>query len=107
MMSPDCEWSEWTEEEACDRSCGGGRRLMTRRTVSGGYGCGGDQEERRHEPCHTHPCPATLAAITVPPVCLVLVVAVLGCYGKLGKRIRGAIDIPLITFPDNNNRDAA
>ena len=105
-MSPDCEWSEWREEEACDRSCGGGRRLMTRRTVSGDYGCSGDQEER-HEPCHTQPCPATLAAITLPPVCLVLVLAVLGCYGKLGKRIRGAIDIPLITFPDNNNRGAA
>ena len=79
---------------------------MTRRTVSGDYGCSGDQEER-HEPCHTQPCPATLAAITLPPVCLVLVVAWLGCYSKLGKRIREAIDIPLITFPDNNNRGAA
>jgi len=54
----DCEVSEWTAWDACDRSCGGGQRTrnreITRNPSSGGKPCPEDLMETRG--CNTEAC---------------------------------------------------
>ncbi|CAH1801586.1 unnamed protein product, partial [Owenia fusiformis] len=47
-------YSEWFEDQECDRRCGTGKRTLIRFCISG---CVGD--ERRDEECNTDPCPTT------------------------------------------------
>jgi len=53
-----CEWGSWTESQSCDRTCGGGKRLLTRRKLiqeqNNGECLHGDTKA---ESCNTQECP--------------------------------------------------
>ncbi|MBU38166.1 MAG: hypothetical protein CMA59_01430, partial [Euryarchaeota archaeon] len=54
----DCEVSDWADEGVCDRQCGSGLLLQTRRiTTDAAHGGSCPSDMERHVSCNTHPCP--------------------------------------------------
>ena len=76
----DCHWSDWTEEAACSKSCGGGTKTMRRNIVrnSSGNGLPCAGEASRLYYCNDFLCPDVLAAIVIPTLLLVLTIISLG-----------------------------
>ena len=54
----DCQWSEWTKEGECSRSCNGGKQIFLRtekvKAKNGGKPCFGS--ETKIETCNNHVC---------------------------------------------------
>ena len=58
IFSVDCQWSSWTTDGSCSKSCGSGVQKSTRhKTVSesNGGSCSGSSE--KYEPCNDKDCP--------------------------------------------------
>ena len=55
----DCQWSAWSKEGECSRSCGGGKQIFIRteriKAGNGGIPCYGS--ESKIETCNNHVCP--------------------------------------------------
>ena len=84
----DCHWSDWTEEAACSKSCGGGTKTMKRNIVrnSSGNGLACTGEASRLADCNEFLCPGILAAIVVLSILLAL--AIIGRYRQLQEEIQ-------------------
>ena len=54
----DCQWSAWSKESECSRSCGGGQQIFVRtekvKSKNGGRPCSGS--ESKIETCNNHVC---------------------------------------------------
>ena len=76
----DCHWSDWTEEAACSKSCGGGTKTMRRNIVrnSSGNGLACTGEASRLADCNEFLCPGVLAAIVVLSLLLAFAIIILG-----------------------------
>ena len=58
-VSVNCQWSPWSKQGLCSKSCGGGSQQFTRsKTVSekNGGSCSGSSQ--KFEPCNTQSCPS-------------------------------------------------
>ena len=99
----DCLWSDWSEEAACTKSCGGGTKMMTRSVMrnSSGNGLPCTGETIRLDDCNDFICPDILAALIV--LCLVLAITIiyLGilCYSvDFYRKIIDNERIPKVSF---------
>ena len=58
-VAVDCQWSDWTKEGGCSKTCGGGIQKWSRHKLqeseNGGLPCSGDVT--RETSCNTQSCP--------------------------------------------------
>ena len=58
-LAVDCEWGPWVEESPCSKTCGGGRKPLSRKVArpasDGGKNCEGPGV--KWESCNTQACP--------------------------------------------------
>ena len=59
-FSVNCEWSTWSSETACTKTCGGGKQLKFRTILkheeNGGTACA-DNDNKSETDCNTATCP--------------------------------------------------
>ena len=97
----DCQWSDWAEEAACSKSCGGGTKTMRRNIVrnNSGNGLACTGEATRVDLCNEFFCPNVVAAIVVPTLLLACSVIILGIvYFKRKYNILDNNSLPKVSF---------
>ena len=96
----DCHWSEWTEEVACNKSCGGGTKMMRRNMVrnSSGNGLPCTGEFTKLDDCNNFLCPKE-AVIVVLSLLLAVAIIILGIlYFKRKYNILENNGLPKVSF---------
>ena len=96
-----CLWSDWREEAACTKSCGGGTKTLRRNIVrnNSGNGLPCAAEDTRLEYCNDFLCPDVLAAIVIPTLLLVLTIISLAVlYFTRKYNILENNGLPMVSF---------